>query len=179
MTSRRFVALSALVLVTGLLAGCVGEPEPVETTPGFASEEEAFAAAEETYRAYVDALNQVDLSDPETFEPVFAWTTGELNGTDRKSFSAWHASGYAILGSAVVASVELSAGESGTKAEEISVDACYDVSGVDVLDTEGVSMVDGSRPDVQALTISFAQSSATPTGLVVAAIDPAAGEKQC
>ena len=80
-TSRRFVALAALTLVTGLLAGCVGDPGPVETTPGFASEEEAFAAAEETYRAYVDALNQVDLSDPETFEPVFAWTTGELNAT--------------------------------------------------------------------------------------------------
>src|SRR5688500_5990965 len=71
--SRRSVALAAPALVTGLLAGCAGDPEPAETTHGFASEEEAFAAAEETYRAYVDALNQVDLSDPETFEPVLAW----------------------------------------------------------------------------------------------------------
>ncbi len=50
----------------------------------FASEEEAFAAAEETYRAYVDALNQVDLSDPETFEAVYAWTTGDANADERK-----------------------------------------------------------------------------------------------
>ena len=64
-------ALGALLMLT--LAGCT-TPEPTDPTPtptsAFASEEEAFAAAEATYRAYVDALNEVDLSDPETFEPV-------------------------------------------------------------------------------------------------------------
>ncbi|MET0860918.1 MAG: hypothetical protein ABW091_07810, partial [Microbacterium sp.] len=76
----RLLPLSvALVLASAALSGCTPQPAPTPTPTGFATEDEAFAAAEETYRAYVDALNQVDLSDPETFEPVYAWTTGEAN----------------------------------------------------------------------------------------------------
>src|SRR6188768_3952981 len=85
--------------------GCFAPPDP-EPTPLFSSEEEAFAAAEATYRAYVDALNQVDLSDPETFEEVYAWTTGEANAGARKSFSQMHADGWIVGGESQVTKVE-------------------------------------------------------------------------
>ena len=50
-----------------LMSGCAADPSVEPTpTPTFANEDEAFAAAEATYRAYVDALNQVDLADPAT-----------------------------------------------------------------------------------------------------------------
>ena len=77
----------------------------VTSGPAFATEEEAFAAAEETYREYVDALNQVDLSDPETFEAVYAWTTGDANAKERERSSqpGCTPTGLAVLGSTAVA----------------------------------------------------------------------------
>ncbi len=85
---RRAAAALVLALALGMTTACQPEPAPSPSAPVFANEEEAFAAAEETYRAYVDALNQVDLSDPETFEAVYAWTTGEANASDARRRSA-------------------------------------------------------------------------------------------
>src|SRR4029078_9293864 len=101
---RLVTAVAALVLVATMTSGCLAQPDP-EPTPAFCPEQEALAAAEATYRAYVDALNQVDLSDPDTFEDVYAWTTGDLNSRDRENFSTWHAEGYSITGSARIDSV--------------------------------------------------------------------------
>ena len=87
MIRRAAAAAIVLALALGMTTACQPEPAPSPSGPVFANEEEAFAAAEETYRAYVDALNQVDLSDPETFEAVYAWTTGDFNAdeTGRRS----------------------------------------------------------------------------------------------
>jgi hypothetical protein len=140
-------ALAAAVLVVA--AGCTGSPEPVESTPAPLTEEEAFAAAEETYRAYVDALNQVDLADPETFEPVYALTTGDLNASDRENFSTWHAENMRITGTATVDEVA----QVSYEADSVVIEACYNITDVDVLDSAGASIVEESRPPVQALQV--------------------------
>lgn len=96
---RRLARVALLgALLAGALTACTPEPEPTPTPP-FATEAEAFAAAEATYRAYVDALNAVDLSDPATFEDVYAWTTGELNANDRRGLTNYHAEGVVEVGS--------------------------------------------------------------------------------
>src|SRR5215207_2167659 len=96
---RRVAALVvAVAVVSATATGCQPEPGPSPSGPLFASEEEAFAAAEETYRAYVDALNQVDLSDPETFEPVYALTTGDANAEARRALTRMHADGWTVEG---------------------------------------------------------------------------------
>lgn len=164
--NARHVAALALVAVVAMLSGCSGPPEPVETTPAFSSEDEAFAAAEDTYRAYVDALNQVDLSDPATFEPVFALTTGELASSDRTNFSRWHADGYALHGTSVVETIErLDATVAGGTAE-VTLGACYNVAEVDVRDGAGNSVVDANRPAVQRLEITLLQPDATERVLI-------------
>ena len=101
MISRVVAATLALALVVGLATGCQPEPSPSPSGPAFANEEAAFAAAEETYRAYVDALNQVDLSDPETFEAVYAWTTGDANAEraeDAQSNARRRMAGHRVYG---------------------------------------------------------------------------------
>lgn len=125
-------------------------PQPTPT-PTFTSEAEAFAAAEATYRAYVDALNQVDLADPETFEAVYAWTTGEANVEGRELFSRMHADGWSVDGASVVSRVEPLVAES----DALAIGACLDVSAVDVRDTSGASVVSGSRPDHQSIRVEF------------------------
>ncbi len=98
--TRRAPLLAVLTVgMLAVLAACAPAPAPSPTTsPTFSSEAEAFAAAEATYRAYVDALNAVDLADPRTFEPVYAWTTGPANAEARRSFSQMHADGWVVSG---------------------------------------------------------------------------------
>lgn len=168
MISRVAAVAVALVLVVGMTTGCQPEPAPSPSGPIFANEDEAFAAAEQTYRAYVDALNQVDLSDPETFEAVYAWTTGDANANERTTLSQMHADAWRISGTTAVAGFR---GQSAELTEPAAVDAiiCSDVSDVEVIDADGRSMVSDQRPDVYSLSVQFVESSSTSTGLAIAA----------
>ena len=167
--SRLVPAALAFVLAAGAISGCSPQPEP-EDPPQFASEEEAFAAAEETYRAYVDALNQVDLSDPETFEDVYAWTTAEANAGARESFSQMHADGWIVDGESGVYKTETLEAQLDSPAT-VSIFACLDVSGVTLTDTEGNSVVDPNRPDVQEVQVDTVESDQSPTGLLIERLD--------
>jgi hypothetical protein len=169
-------AAVALALAV-LLSGCTPPPQP-EPTPAFSSEAEAFAAAEATYRAYVDALNDVDLSDPETFEEVYAWTTGDANAAIRKSFSEMHADGLTVTGTTLATVVEpLQAGGAGVESVELAV--CLDVSGVSLVDATGTSAVDPNRPDVQSMSITLRRDGETSTGWVISRIDGREGGPTC
>jgi hypothetical protein len=167
--SRLAPAALVLALVTGMATGCFAPTEP-EDTPLFATEEEAFAAAEETYRAYVDALNQVDLSDPETFEDVYAWTTGEANAGERESLTGMHADGWIVTGATRVISVE---GTSYDPDESplIQLAVCSDVSEIEVVNAAGESMVDENRPALQSSAISLVEATESPTSLLISAIE--------
>jgi len=175
---RRAPLIVAVACVVFLMSGCHGEPVPVKTTPLFASEEEAFAAAEETYRAYVDALNQVDLSDPETFEPVFALTTGEFQTSERKSFSEMSANRWSVGGESSVRRVDpVSYTESGDPA--IVLGSCLDVSAVTLVDASGSSLVDPTRPNVQSTHITFVHARSTEHGVLISDIVGADLEPPC
>ncbi|MDQ7878001.1 hypothetical protein Q9R08_08465 [Microbacterium sp. QXD-8] len=169
-------ALGAILVMA--LAGCATpqstEPTP---TPAFSSEEEAFAAAEATYRAYVDALNQVDLSDPETFEDLYGWTVGELNASDRKQFAEWHAQELTKSGEAKVQAV--TEGRYDPESGEVAIQACYDVSGVDILNAEGGSVVSSDRPDQQPLAITLTPSPDSATGFAIMSISALSDEATC
>lgn len=154
---RALSALSAGLLALGMLSACTPTPEPKPTkTALFASDEEAFKAAEETYRAYTEALNEVDTSDPKTFEPMFALTTGDFLAADKKTFSELHAEDLTMTGEVRVA--KFSGMESAPPFEEVTATVCVDVSAADVVDASGVSQVAPDRPDVNALTVTFRTS---------------------
>lgn len=175
MTALTGGALLALALVLG---GCTPEPAPQPTpTSPFTSEEEAFAAAEATYRAYVDALNQVDLSDPETFEPVFAWTTGEANAGLRRSLSEMHADGWSVSGISTVQLVQPTEADLEEAIVELAV--CLDVASVAVVDESGESVVTEDRPPVQSMTVTTNASDSTPTGMAIALLAGREGEPSC
>lgn len=146
--------LALLTLAATALSACTPTPEPTPTpTAAFASEEEAFAAAEEVYRAYNDALNAVDTSDPVTFEPVFALSSGDFEAADRKSFSELHAENYELRGETRMILFE------GVKAEKglskVTALVCLDVSDSGVVDENGASVVPADRPDINALRVIF------------------------
>lgn len=158
MIARRTAALLAATVLAAALSACAptASPTPSPTATGFASEEEAFAAAETTYRAYVDALNEVDLSDPATFEPVYALTSGELNAQDRESFSKLHADGTRVSGSTQILAIQPNV----ASFPEVTLSVCTDVSDVEVTDQSGKSLVSDDRPDLQARTITLTAEAA-------------------
>ncbi|QEW02865.1 hypothetical protein [Microbacterium lushaniae] len=170
MLARVARALAVLAVVAAAATGCVGSPEPQETTPTPLTDEQAFAAAEETYRAYVDALNQVDLSDPATFEPVYALTTGDANASARESFTQMHADGWTVTGESVVTLVEPAV----RTTDVASVDVCVDVSAVSLTDSAGQSVVSAERPDIQALTVEV-----SPAAESIVRFVPRDGEPTC
>ncbi|UNK72589.1 hypothetical protein [Microbacterium sp. H1-D42] len=152
---RAGAALIAGGLMLGMLSACSpAEPEPTPTrTALFAGEDEAFAAAEETYRAYNDALNEVDTEDPHTFEYALKHSTGDFESRDRKNLSTMHAEGYKMTGDSVVQSF---AGESYDSSEGVVVGiVCIDVSETDIVDSSGGSVVADDRPDVYGATVTF------------------------
>jgi hypothetical protein len=158
--SLQIAAISALVLALVALVGCAPTPEPTPTpTAVFASEEEAFAAAEETYREFTRRLNAVDTSDPETFEPLFSLSSGDFERADREAYSAMYADGITVEGDTKILSFD------GTKADPpftvVEASVCLDVREVTVLNAEGVSQVDPGRPDVYGLRIIFLANGAT------------------
>lgn len=154
---RRFsplAVLTGLALSIGVLSGCTPTPEPTPTpTSAFASEEEAFAAAEETYRAYNDALNQVDPSSPDTFEKLFELSSGSFEQADRENFSIMHADGHTIEGQAEVLS--FTGHETAPPFDTVTAIVCLDVSEVIVRDVNGDSLVNPNRPDRYALDVGF------------------------
>ncbi|GAA3623758.1 hypothetical protein GCM10022200_02500 [Microbacterium awajiense] len=169
MAARALTVWVALAIAGGLLTGCVPDTEPEPTAP-FTTEAEAFAAAEATYRAYVDALNRVDLSDPETFEDVYAWTTGDANSAERQSLSGMHAEGWNVQGSSTLMSTVPVSAELSNPAR-VTIVGCLDVTDVRLVDEHGESVVSPDRPPVQTVLVVAIQDSSTPTGLIIDSLD--------
>jgi hypothetical protein len=150
--SRRHVSIAAMIglFVTMGMTGCTtSSPAPTSTPTGFATEAEAFAAAEATYRAYVDALNAVDLSDPATFEPVYALTAGEFNAASRESLSQLHAERVVFEGQRTYFNAEALT----WSATDVTLAVCLDVTNLNVVASDGTSMVAAERPDIQSIAV--------------------------
>ncbi|WP_417511318.1 hypothetical protein [Microbacterium sp.] len=150
-TSR--VRMLAVLAVTGaMLSACSPSPAPSPTpTAAFASEDEAFAAAEEVYRAYNDAYNRVDFSDPSSFDPLDSFTTGTYQSSEREGLSELHATGAARSGQASVVWVHGIDMDIST----VTVRVCKDLSDVEILDAGGKSLVSPDRPDFSAVELTL------------------------
>jgi len=161
MGERRAVRAAAVLWCTAavvVLVGCTPEseptPPPLPTATGFASDAEAFAAAEATYRAYVDALNDVDLAIPSTFDPVYQMLAGDALSNEARSLRAMHDDNWIVTGdSAVVDFFDASS------ASDLIAIGCLDVRGVKLVDAEGRSQVSSERPSVYAMQLKFSQAT--------------------
>lgn len=174
-SSARLLVPLALICT---LAGCATPtPEPTPTPTGFATEDEAFAAAEATYRAYVDASNQVDFSDPKTAEDVYAWLAGDALAASREEFSAASAEGWTRNGSAEI--VSMAPHMVAPPYEAMTIDACVDISAVTVTDPSGDQVLPTEGIGIQSVRVSLARSSATSTGLSITALSPRQDGPSC
>ncbi|MGB3375379.1 MAG: hypothetical protein WBA87_09585 [Microbacterium sp.] len=172
---RAVGVLSAGLLALGMLAACTPEPEPKPTkTALFSSDEEAFAAAEETYRAYTDAVNSVDTADPETFESVYAWLTGTALAPEKESLTLYHAESLTKTGLSTFDSFS----PISNTANEIVAQLCLDTGDVDLVASDGKSALPSERAPRHGRKVIFVPAS-TSTGLQIASSQEPASDFTC
>lgn len=146
-----------LALAATTMSGCAPEPRPSPTpTPAFASEEEAFAAAEEVYRAYNEAGNTADNSAE--------FLTGSALETELETTRYLNENGLRLEGASVITSFTGMSAEVGTAIPLIEARVCLDVSGVKVIDSDGVDQTPVDRINVLTLDVTF---TANGTGLLI------------
>lgn len=152
--SAPLAALGLLAVAAAMLTGCSPEPEPTLTpTAAFASEEEAFAAAEETYRAYNEAGNQ-RRQGQESPNPQEFLTGIALEG-DIDSLTALQEQGLSTIGETDVSSFSGLEATFASGEVEISALVCLDVSNVRLLNGQGEDITPADRGDVVAQEVTL------------------------
>lgn len=151
--------LAAIAAAPLALAGCVPGSEPAPTpspTPAatavFASEEEALAAAEEVYAAFLATYDQVLQDGGEDPERLREHMTEETFGQELPSIEVFRENGYRAVGQS---SFDLQLQGYRTSGS-VSVYVCEDISGTDILDESGASIVSSPRTEVLPYEVSLA-----------------------
>lgn len=170
----RLTAIGIVALAAGSLVACSPDPEPTPTpTAAFASEEEAFAAAEEVYRAYNDAGNQ-RLAGSATPNPQDFLTGAALEG-DIDALQVLGSEGLILEGTVSVISFTGTVAEVGASDASISAIVCLDASGTRVIAADGADVTPATREQTLAQVVSFTGS---PTDLRISA-ETAAESDEC
>jgi hypothetical protein len=150
--STRYPAAILALTFAAALSGCAPAPEPSPSpTPAFASEEEAFAAAEEVYRAYNEAGNAriagEESPDPQDF------LIGEALEADIDGIRLFDEQGIHLSGAASVGDV------SGLSVTTTTVLAsvCIIATDVRVIDAEGADVTPADRPESSVLHVTFTE----------------------
>lgn len=130
-----------------LLAGCVQRdaivtPAPVPSaTPMFASEQEALAAAEKAYAAFVKASDQVTADGGLRPDRIASLVTKKEFDRDLKVFAYYRENGIFTRGETKFDSVELQS-YSGSNARDVEVTlyVCSDLSSIQLVNSSGVDV---------------------------------------
>ncbi len=132
---------------------------PVPTpsvTPVFASDEEALAAAEESYKRYLAVSDQIFAEGGANPERLAEVATGTFLDASITGFEKVQANGWRSTGATKADSFELQqVATPGTVERLIIAYACTDVSAIDVVDSDGNSVVSSTRPDRTYFEVYF------------------------
>ena len=170
---------AAALAVALVLVGCVPTTTPASpapkssTTPVFATEAEALAAATEAYAAYVRVSDEI-LADggknPERIEQV---SSGQALDGALSGYSDFRQQGLHSVGDSKIDHVSLQkfSRDSATGENLVSIYACLDVKGVDVFDQTGASVVSSQRPSRQPFQV-FVDWRESKQQLVVSSREP-------
>jgi hypothetical protein len=162
-TSHRTAAhalagISALVLTVGFLSGCTPEPDPTPTpTAAFASEEEAFAAAEEVYESYLAASAKRAAGDSKSAPESFL--TGDALQADIDAQRILREQRVSISGPSSIHHFDPVSAETAGHVAEVIADICVDISASRVINDAGVDVTPANRPERTVITVTFTGSS--------------------
>ena len=174
-------------MLLATLSGC-GTGSPVEiptqqptSTPIFASDEEALAAAQEAYAAYQSMGDLILSEGGENPDRIADVSVRSALKSSLESFETFRNDGLHSIGEASVDNISFQGYAPGNQGGQdiVSIYLCLDVSGVDVIDSQGKSIVSQTRPAFQAFQVFLDLSDRTSTNLIVAAREPWGGPGVC
>lgn len=131
---------------------------PVPTpsvTPVFASDEEALAAAEESYKRYLAVSDQIFAEGGANPERLAEVATGTFLEAETEGFKRIAANGWHSVGSAAIHTIDLQQFSPASDVEMVTVYLCDDVGGVDVVGADGISVVSPDRPTETLFEVTF------------------------
>lgn len=152
-----------------MLVGCSPQAEPTPTpTAAFASEEEAFAAAEETYRAYLEAsaarADGIGEANPERY------LSGAALESDIQTQRELVDAGLKIVGASTIHDFVGLGADFNASVADISAEICVDISASRVLDKDGSDVTPPNRPERGNVKVVFSGSKEQ---LLISSTEPA------
>ena len=159
--SHHLLAVCATVMLAlPALAACAPAPTPVPSqtaaatdAPVFASDEEALAAAKKAYAAYLKASDAITGDGGQDPERIATFVSDDLLNSELQGFAGYAAAGAHSVGSTTFKVLGVQSIES--SGALISLYICEDVSGLDVVDAEGVTLVSPSRKPITPFEVGF------------------------
>ncbi|GGD85324.1 hypothetical protein GCM10007269_30300 [Microbacterium murale] len=146
--------LALLALAASALSACTPAPEPTPTpTAAFASEEEAFAAAEEVYRAYNDALNAHRTGDDDA-DP-YDYLTGKILDSELKTAQELEATGIHIVGPTKVVGFEGRVSDHSQSVARVVANVCLDITEARAIDDQGTDVTAADRSDTYTISVEL------------------------
>lgn len=159
MPRRLAPAVLALVLLVGGVVGCAEStrlppPEPPAAgEPLFSSDEEALAAATAAYEEYLAAVDAA-LAEPGAANgDLELIAEGEALEEALASILTFAERGWRFEGSRRVTEARLQQVVPGHKSAFVAIYVCESVAEVDVVNSQGESVVEPTRPDLTAFEI--------------------------
>ncbi|MFZ2963914.1 MAG: hypothetical protein WA006_04430, partial [Rhodoglobus sp.] len=107
------------------------------------------------YAAYLAVSNQVFAEGGSRPERLNSVATGEFLADEKAGFETVLANGWRSTGHTTFRDVVLQSYSPGSSNGIIGIYLCEDVSGVDVMDASGVSVVSPSRPETTTMQVIF------------------------
>jgi hypothetical protein len=157
--------LAVLALVVVALSGCVPTPPPVvptapptpAATPVFASNAQALAAAKAAYEKYLAVSDEIFDDGGENPDRLLTVATPAVLKFEMPGFEEEKSKDRRTTGASTIDQIVLESyfPNSASGVEIVTVYACVDVSNVDVLDSDGHSVVPHDRPDALTFESTF------------------------
>jgi len=185
MRSAPALLIGAVVALT--LVACVPDDEPVRPDPSptaepiFASDEEALAAAEEAYAAYLAVSDQILQDGGLEPDRLLHVATEKLYADAIGGFDKFASNGWRAVGSTAFDSLQLQSYDASAPPGEplVVIYACVDLSGIDVIDSSGVSVVSATRVSRSPYQVALTLVDVDDPDLLVAGDEPWDGGDYC
>lgn len=177
---------TAVLVATLLLAGCVPAepvitpaPEP-STTPIFASDEEALAAATDAYAKYLEVSDAITSDGGLGVDRVSTLVTAEQFVNEVAAFKDFSEVGLHTSGDSAADVVGLqSYWTAADETSKIVIYVCVHVSEVRILDSSNEDVTPTSRPNTYPLEVEFEVTPGTPSVLKISRSEKWSGNDFC
>jgi hypothetical protein len=178
------VAVAATLAVA--LAGCVQTTPPViptsqaSSTPVFATDADALAAAKKAYVAYLAVSDEVSADGGKNAERLAPLVTAKWLPTEMKSYSSFEQTGDKFVGSSKFTSIKLQQqSTNGADLADVQTYICADVSDTRLIDSKGRDITPSGRANLYPIVARFESKSSNSAVLLFAGSQPWSGKSFC